>query len=59
MHTFHQCCAAIAISHCEIFLTGGGSPPKNETKVYKISMNECFSRSSMNDNRSAHAITIC
>ena len=58
-HKFYQCSASIAISAFEILITGGGSPPKKEARVYLTEKNELISKASMNDSRNAHAITIC
>lgn len=33
-HKFYQCSAAIALSSVEILITGGGSPPKKDTRIY-------------------------
>ncbi len=58
-HKFYQCSASIALSPLEILITGGGSPPKKEARIYLTQKNELVVRSSMNDSRNAHAITIC
>ena len=33
-HKFYQCSAAIALSPVEILITGGGSPPKKDARIY-------------------------
>ena len=33
-HKFHHCSAAIALSPVEILITGGGSPPKKDSRIY-------------------------
>jgi len=40
-------------------ITGGGSPPKKDTRIFNPSRNELVSKSSMHESRNAHAITIC
>ena len=56
---FYQCSAAVALSPNEILITGGGSPPKKDTRLYLTLKNEITSKSSMNESRNAHAITMC
>jgi len=56
---FYQCSAAISINAFEILVTGGGSPPKKDTRIYIASKNELTNRAPMNESRNAHAITIC
>ena len=58
-HKFYQCSASIALSATEILITGGGSPPKKDSRVYIPSKNEMVNKASMNESRNAHAITIC
>jgi hypothetical protein len=58
-HKFYQRSAAIALSPVEILITGGGSPPKKDARIYLTQKNELISRASMNESRNAHAITIC
>jgi len=58
-HKFYQCSAAIALSPLEILITGGGSPPKKDTRLYQCDKNELSIRQAMNENRNAHAITMC
>ena len=59
VHKFYQCSAAIALSAGEILITGGGSPPKKDARIYLTSKNELITRASMNESRNAHAITMC
>ncbi len=33
-HKFYQCSASIAFSPTEILITGGGSPPKKDARIY-------------------------
>lgn len=56
---FYQCSAAIALSPVEILITGGGSPPKKDARIYLTQKNELIARAAMNESRNAHAITIC
>ena len=56
---FYQCSAAIALSPVEILITGGGSPPKKDTRIYLTQKNDIIARSCMNESRNAHAITMC
>lgn len=56
---FYQCSAAISLSPTEILITGGGSPPKKDARIYLTTKNELISRAQMNESRNAHAITIC
>jgi hypothetical protein len=58
-HKFYQCSAAIALSPVEILITGGGSPPKKDARIYLTQKNELIARAPMNESRNAHAITIC
>ena len=58
-HKFYQCSASIALSANEILITGGGSPPKKDARIYMTPKNEIFNKSPMNESRNAHAITIC
>lgn len=58
-HKFYQCSASIALSPTEILITGGGSPPKKDTRIYLPLKNEILNKSAMNESRNAHAITIC
>jgi hypothetical protein len=32
---FYQCSAAIALTPVEILITGGGSPPKKDSRLYR------------------------
>ena len=57
-HKFYQCSAAVALSPVEIFITGGGSPPKKESRVYLTPKNDIIARANMNECRNAHAITM-
>ena len=59
VHKFYQCSAAIALSPGEILITGGGSPPKKDARIYLSTKNELITRATMNESRNAHAITIC
>ena len=56
---FYQCSAAIALSPNEILITGGGSPPKKDARLYLTVKNEITSKCPMNESRNAHAITMC
>jgi hypothetical protein len=56
---FYQCSAAIALSPGEILITGGGSPPKKDARLYLTSKNEITNKCPMNESRNAHAITMC
>ena len=56
---FYQCSAAIALSAHEILITGGGSPPKKDARLYLTIKNEITSKCQMNESRNAHAITMC
>ncbi len=58
-HKFFQCSAAIAISSIEILITGGGSPPKKDSRIFLTAKNELISKQPMNESRNAHAITFC
>lgn len=58
-HKFYQCSAAIALSPSEILITGGGSPPKKDTRIYLTTKNEIVNRQPMNESRNAHAIAMC
>jgi hypothetical protein len=40
-------------------ITGGGSPPKKDARIYLTAKNELITRATMNESRNAHAITIC
>lgn len=55
---FYQCSAAIALSPNEILITGGGSPPKKDARLYLTVKNEIILKSPMNESRNAHAITM-
>ena len=57
--TFLQCSAAIALNAQEILITGGGSPPKKDARLYLTMKNEITNKAPMNESRNAHAITIC
>ena len=39
-HKFYQCSASIALNTQEILITGGGSPPKKEARIYLTQKNE-------------------
>lgn len=56
---FYQCSASIALSPVEILITGGGSPPKKDARIYLTAKNEIVSKCMMNESRNAHAITLC
>ena len=56
---FYQCSAAIALSPTEILITGGGSPPKKDARLYLTQKNEITSKCPMCESRNAHAITMC
>jgi hypothetical protein len=56
---FYQCSAAIALSALEILMTGGGSPPKKDARIYNLSKNEIITKQPMSESRNAHAITLC
>lgn len=56
---FYQCSAAIALSQIEILITGGGTPPKKDARVYHLEKNEIITKQQMSESRNAHAITIC
>ena len=56
---FYQCSAAIALTPTEILITGGGSPPKKDARLYLTARNEITNKSPMNESRNAHAITMC
>jgi len=43
-HKFYQCSASIALSPVEILITGGGSPPKKDTRIYLTQKNELITR---------------
>lgn len=57
-HKFYQCSAAIALSPVEILITGGGSPPKKDARIYLTQKNDILARAPMNESRNAHAITL-
>ncbi len=44
VHKFYQCSASIALSPVEILITGGGSPPKKDTRIYLTQKNELITR---------------
>jgi N-acetylneuraminic acid mutarotase len=58
-HKFYQCSASIALNPTEILITGGGSPPKKDARIYLTQKNEILNKSQMTESRNAHAITIC
>ena len=58
-HKFYQCSASIALSPTEILITGGGSPPKKDARIYLTLKNEILNKAQMTESRNAHAITIC
>lgn len=41
---FYQCSAAIALSATEILITGGGSPPKKDARIYIMPRNEMLNK---------------
>jgi kelch-like protein 20 len=43
----------------EILITGGGSPPKKDSRIFYTQKNEILDKGPMNESRNAHAITIC
>ena len=43
----------------EILITGGGSPPKKDARLYLTVKNEIVNKCAMNESRNAHAITMC
>jgi hypothetical protein len=58
-HKFYQCSASIALNSNEILITGGGSPPKKDARIYLTQKNEILNKAFMTESRNAHAITIC
>jgi hypothetical protein len=40
-------------------ITGGGSPPKKDARIYLTQKNEILNKAQMTESRNAHAITIC
>lgn len=40
-------------------ITGGGSPPKKDSRIYLLQKNEMINKQPMNESRNAHAITLC
>jgi len=40
-------------------ITGGGSPPKKDARIYLTQKNEILNKAQMSESRNAHAITIC
>ena len=56
---FYQCSAAIALTPHDILITGGGSPPKKDARLYLTLKNEITNKCPMNESRNAHAITMC
>ena len=48
-----------ALSPGEILITGGGSPPKKDARIYLAQKNEITNKSPMTESRNAHAITMC
>jgi N-acetylneuraminic acid mutarotase len=40
-------------------ITGGGSPPKKDARIYLTVKNEITNKCPMNESRNAHAITMC
>jgi hypothetical protein len=47
------------LNSTEILITGGGSPPKKDTRIYLTLKNEIINKAQMTESRNAHAITIC
>jgi HAMP domain-containing protein len=43
-HKFYQCSASIALSPTEILITGGGSPPKKDARIYMTQNNEILNK---------------
>jgi len=43
-HKFYQCSASIALSPTEILITGGGSPPKKDARIYLTQKNEILNK---------------
>lgn len=39
-HKFYQCSASIALNATDILITGGGSPPKKDARIYLTVNNE-------------------
>lgn len=46
------------MSPVEILITGGGTPPKKDSRIYLTQKNDIIARASMNESRNAHAITL-
>ena len=40
-------------------ITGGGSPPKKDSRLYLTAKNELINKAPMTESRNAHAITTC
>jgi hypothetical protein len=40
-------------------ITGGGSPPKKDARIYMLAKNEIITKQPMSESRNAHAITLC
>jgi hypothetical protein len=43
-HKFYQCSASIALTSTEILITGGGSPPKKDARIYLTQKNEILNK---------------
>ena len=43
----------------DILITGGGSPPKKDARLYLTLKNEITNKCPMFESRNAHAITMC
>jgi N-acetylneuraminic acid mutarotase len=56
---FNQCSASIAINHKEVLVTGGGSPPKRDAKLFNTVEFTLVNKATMIERRNAHAITMC
>lgn len=56
---FYNCSASIALDEDRLMITGGGSPPQANARIYSISKKELYKDSKMMTPRNAHAITKC
>ena len=50
-HKFYQCSASIALNANEILITGGGSPPKKDARIYMTLKNEILNKAQMTESR--------